>query len=341
MRRLGGLAAAVVGLAALLPACGKPHDEDLTALRAALARTGSRARTFVSTETGPDGRVVVKGAVADDFRYKVLFAVNGRPVLQEVVADDGLADQVLDPSAFTLFARSRQPQAAGSASAPSSSDSGPALDALRAGRWVLDDAGAPTLTVATGDRAHRVGQDFVFDALTVLDYARLAAGASARVHKLNTQSIDYRPREDPFPKPTRASGVIRYDLDRQPMPRAGGQGSFNQQVPSVATFRKMAVYVKDGMVVEIREDIDVASRLKDIARTYDIDLPSDRPVAARVKTAIDAINAVRIGQGDEPIRVRRLVYRLTDVGRSQTIELPTDAVSASLLLFENRGAPAA
>jgi hypothetical protein len=345
-RRILALATLVTAIAAVMPACGKKRVGAADELRSILARTEAISRQFRYREDGPDGQIVVSGAVADDFRYKALVQVDGRNVLTEVVRDDALADRVLDQSAVALFDRARRSTGATTAPGAGATEAvappdPQVLQAIESGAWVLDDAGAPNLSVPVGDRTHRVGQDPIFDALTIFGYVRQAVGASPFVNQFDPDSLEYKPKEDPFPKPAKGSGVIRYDFARASIPKPGGSSNANQPVPDAFHFRKMAVYVKAGVVIQVREVIDVASRLRDISRNYDIRLSPDDSVDARVKTALDAINAVRVGQGNEPIRLRTMRLDLSDIGKPQSVELPTDAIAGSLLLFENRGAPPA
>jgi hypothetical protein len=203
----------------------------------------------------------------------------------------------------------------------------------------VDAAGAPSRTASTDER-RIVGDDPIYDAQTVFDYVEEAA-RQMPVRKFNEDALDYRPKDDPFPKPSRSSDVVRYDFVRFPVPRPAdaASGGGNQPVPGAANFRKMAVYVKDGLVIRVLEQMDVASRLADIERNYDIKLQGD--TKTRIRSAIQAIDAVRKAQGqNDPIRVRTMELRLADLGVKQQVALPSDPVRGSLIGLINRGKPA-
>jgi hypothetical protein len=333
------LLALVAMLGTSLAACGNPDKEALDQLRAAMARTKRQPQRFEYRELNvlTDQETVVKGVVADDFRYKARLEVNGQPVMDEVVSDDAVADRFFVPEGIALLAR-KEPVAAAEPTTPQAS-SMDVFRALQAKRWVLDPAGAPSKYASTEERRH-LGDDPIYDAQTVFDYVD-AVSRKMPVRKFNEDALDYKPKEDPFPKPTKASKVVRYDFLRSPVPRPAdaASGGGNQAVPDSPNFRKMSVYVKDGIVIRVLEQMDVASRLKDIERNYDIKLQGD--TKARIKTAIEAIDAVRKAQGqNEPIRVRTMELRLADVGAKQDVTLPKEPVVGSLIGLINRGKPA-
>ncbi|MBV9665405.1 MAG: hypothetical protein JOZ37_15660 [Actinobacteria bacterium] len=341
---LGVVAICLVPLAA----CGGHHQTDAEKLRAAMARTSLLSRQFVYSDVTGNTRTEVKGLIADDFRYKAATTINGLPIWEEVVDDDAIADRALSNAAFAVFGRQAAPAAQGS-SAPAQSVSAsqpvesPSLtpqvrDALLAHRWVLDSTGAPSLLPSATEH-HPLGADPVFDALTVFRYVDQSIREAFQVKKFNADSLDYKPSEDPFPKPKKHSGVSRYDFERPRLPRPQdiSGASANQRIPTAANFRKMAVYVKDGRVIQVLEQIDVVSRLEELQRNYNVKIPSSLPSAQRVKIAIDAINAVRAAQGSDVIRVRTMSLQLVDLGKPVTVALPTDAVDGSLSAFENRG----
>lgn len=333
---------------ATLAACGGHHQTDADRLRAAMSRTALLSRRFVYSEVTGNTRIQVKGLVADDFRYKAATTINDVPIWEEVVDDDALADRALSNGAFAVFGRQAAPATQGpnapaqavSASEPlHAATVSPAVrDALVAHRWVLDPVGAPSLLPSATEH-HPVGADPVFDSLTVFRYVDQSIREAFRVHKFNADSLDYKPSEDPFPKPKKGSGVSRYDFDRPRLPRPQdiSGASANQRIPGVANFRKMAVYVKDGRVIQVLEQIDVVSKLDELQRNYNVKIPSSLPTAQRVKIAIDAINAVRAAQGNDVIRVRTMSLQLLDLGQPVTVSLPTDVVEGSLGAFENRG----
>jgi hypothetical protein len=81
----------------------------------------------------------------------------------------------------------------------------------------------------------------------------------------------------------------------------------------------------------------VASRLKELARLYNVKFSPTQTVDQHVAQAIAAINTVRQGQGNAPIRVRQMSLKLVDVGKTPEVDLPQATVTGSLAVFENRG----
>jgi hypothetical protein len=313
-----------------LAACGKPDESVARELRLALDRTERLSREFVYEEVADDRNVAVRGVIDDDFRFKARVDVNGQPALEETVSDDAVANRLLQPALLPLFQ-------APSSLAVASVSADRAVDALSSGHWVLDKAGAPPLVNRSGDRLN-LGADPVHDSLTVFGYVENAMRLT-RVRKYDKFDLEYRPAEDPFPRPTKESGVTRYDFVRARVPRPSDAAGGNQVVPGITSFRKMAVYVKDGLVIDIREDVDVVSRLRDLSKNYNIDL--NRPGLTdqeAVKIAVDAINAVLRGQGNEPIRVRKMRLQFRNVGAEASVALPTDGViEADLSVLRGRG----
>jgi hypothetical protein len=209
---------------------------------------------------------------------------------------------------------------------------------LQARRWVLDPVGAPSLLPSATEK-HPLGDDPVFDAMTIFRYVDQAIRDSFRVKKFNEDDLDYKAKEDPFEKPKEGSGVVRYDIERVflPRPQQAVGASANQVVPATRNFRKMSVYVKDGEVLRIVEDIDVVSRLKEISERYEVEIPEQLPTEEKVRVVIDSINAVRRSQGTEPIRVRTLTMEFVRVGQPTDISLPSPTENGSLTVLKNRG----
>jgi hypothetical protein len=133
--------------------------------------------------------------------------------------------------------------------------------------------------------------------------------------------------------------VTRYDIERVflPRPQQAVGASANQAVPAARHFRKMAVYVKDGEVIQIVEDIDVVARLEEISERYDVDIPENLSDEEKVRVVIDSINAVRRSQGTDPIRVRTMSIEFVRLGQPTSISLPDGTVPGSLAVLKNRG----
>ncbi len=334
---VGLLVAATLGLSA----CNNAADAEKR-LRAALHNTEKLSNTFLYTETvhdtAGDHETDVRGLVEDDFRYKARVAEDGKPVLDEVVSDDALAVRFLDPTRMNRFLR--KPANAGPSGSGGAAPGQPtAAELLSTRRWVLDPAGAPA-EFATADTDHTPGRDPIADARDVFAYVEQAMNEAARVVEFNPESLEYRKDEDPFPAPAAHSGVTRYDLQRPNLPKASQTGGGpNQVTPDARHFRKMSVYVKDKRVIKVVEKIDVESRLKDLSEIYDTKFPADRSKAELAAIAVEALNAIRTGQGQDPIRMRDMEFALLDLGGDVKVDMPTDTTKASLALLENRGRP--
>lgn len=322
MRRRLAVLVAAFALASLFSACGD-EDQNDEILRNALRRTERLARRYTYTDEANGQLVTVQGVVDDDFRHAERVMINDQPALDQVVTDDALALRFL---ATELVPRFVGPKG-GVVDVPGGPKAVPVTDVLGTRRWVIDKAGAPAVL---GRRVRADGADPVFDALTTLRYVEESIGFAQFVRVFNAEALDYKPAEDPFPEPK--DGQKRYDLQRPPLPRteAGGAGGgANQAVPGLHHFRRMAVYIEDGLVREVREVIDVQTRLRELARVYGVKFP-DRPQSELAAIAVDSINALRIGQGDDPIRVRAMVLRLADLGVRQPVDLPADAIAGTI-----------
>jgi hypothetical protein len=351
---------ALVGLIAALAlsACGPATDAEKQ-LRAALQRTERLPHRFIyseayTAEKAPEQKTAVRGLVEDDFRYKARVAVDGRPVLDEAVSDDALFVRFLDPARIGDFLRKPKKRDKGGTGLGSEAPAAPAAPAgarppgegptaaqlLPTRRWVLDPAGAPAV-FGSPDDSRLVGDDPVLDALDVFAYVERAIDSAVRIVEFNEESLEYRPKEDPFEHPKKGSKVSRFDFEAPKLPKvADTSRGGNQVTPDIRHFRKLSVYVKGGRVVQILEKIDVESRLDDLAKIYDTKFPTDRPKAEVAAIAVEALNVIRRGQGEDPIRLRTMSYKLADVGGDVKVDVPTDATKAGLALLENRGRPA-
>lgn len=163
----------------------------------------------------------------------------------------------------------------------------------------------------------------------MLSYVEQAVNDALGVVKYNPESPDYRPAEDPFPPPDDEETVVRYDLVRPPLPQRS-QGGANQAVPDANNFCKLSVYVRNGVVVQVLEDIDVVSRLKDLARIYGTELPKDKSPRELAAVVVDVINVLRRGQGNEPIQMRTMSLQIGGAGTAQRAVPPTGSVRAEL-----------
>ena len=360
----GLLVAATLGLTA----CNGATDAEKR-LREAIRNTEKLSNTFLYTETvhdkTGDHETDVRGLVEDDFRYKARVAEDGKPVLDEVLNDDALAVRFLDPTQMSRFLRKpvkanqggsgvggngngngnsqglTAPEPSGRSGGAGDTPGEPsAAELLGTRRWVLDPAGAPS-TFATASTDHTLGDDPIADARDVFAYVERAINEAVRVVEFSPESLEYRKAEDPFRTPAPHSGVIRYDFERPNLPKASQTGGgANQVTPDTRHFRKMSVYVKDKRVIRVVEKIDVESRLKDLAEIYDTKFPGDRSKPELAAIAVEALNVIRTGQGQDPIRMRDMEFSLNDLGTDVKVDMPTDTTKGSLALLENRGRPA-
>ena len=331
-------------------------------LREALHNTEKLSNTFLYKETVYDKagahETDVRGLVEDDFRYKARVALDGRRVLDEVVSDDAIAVRFLEPSSMGRFlrkldsARQSGSGVGGSDGVPAGDGTGiqfgtvatpggpAAADVLASRRWLLDPAGAPSAFFSANTN-QKLGDDPIADSRAVFAYVDRAINEAVRVTEWNPESLEYRRDEDPFETPKDGSGVTRYDLERPKLPKASQTGTgANQVTPDTRHFRKMSIYVKDERIIRVVEKIDVESRLDDLEKIYDTKFPADRQPAEVAIIAVEALNVIRTGQGQDPIRMRDMEFSLKDLGTDVKVDMPTETIKGSAALLQNRGRPA-
>jgi hypothetical protein len=316
--RVVAFASIAVTVSMLATACGgggalsvKPID----IARAAMRATAERPLAMTYTDAS-DRSVVVDLTVADAFRYKASVSLDGTPIFEQIVADDAVAAHVLDAGALALFDPSLVPSAGA---------------AFRTGRWTIDSRGAPD-PLAPAARAMPLPERAIADALAAFSTADKWLGQGQSVVRFNPQATDYRPKEDPFPKPPKGGRVARFDVVLPQLPRVNLRAGGNQPVPDAQHFRRLGVYVTKQRVVGIRALIDVANRLPDIERIYDIHFPASASRTTLAGVALAAINRVRTSQGQQPIRASAttIEVRPSAADVSEPVSLPTDAVEGSL-----------
>ena len=323
MSRVVRIVLGVLLVAGLFSACAKDKFDD-DVVREALRRTEKMARRYTYTDEADGQRFVVQGVIEDDFRHAERLAINDQPAMDQTTVDDALALRFLSSELVPRFVKAGEE----TADVPGGPKGVPVTEVLGTKRWVVDQAGAPAV-LAKSLRA--TGADPVYDALSVLRYVEAAMDQALYVIIFNPEALEYKPAEDPFPHPK--DGVKRYDFIRPPLPRAGAEGAVNQAVPDIFHFRRMSVYIQDGLIVEVREAIDIETRLRELGRVYGVDFPKDRPKAEVAKIALDAMNVLRVGQGNDAIRMRTMTVTFGDLGQAQKVELPTqDVVTGELAL---------
>jgi hypothetical protein len=358
-------------------------DQGKARVDSAIDRTEQLAREFTYSEKAGSHSTVVTGSVQDDLRYSVAATVDGTAAASEVVVDDARAMRVADASLLQnltvtgagarlpAVAITGVPVAAGGSPSPAAGATpaasptagsiaeqvnGPAATvpagvpgALQSGLWVVDKAGAAALT-AGANQVQVVGKNPLLDALTSLEYVRTAVDQASDVAKFNPESETYRPKLDPFPRP--AAGTTRYDVVPPILkPRSkNGSGQLQLSLPDTTFFRLMAVYVKDGVVVEVREKIDIVLRLEDVQSNLQARLGDFVKVGqgASVQTQASALETTLNRQlplaGKPPIRLRELEVRFANLGHPAPVAVPDGAVPGDLsgvgahgqLLYEHR-----
>ena len=325
----------------LLAGCTKV-DQSKAIVLSAIERTEQLARQFTYTDSAGGHTTVVKGDVQDDFRYSLAATVDGRAAASEVVDDDARAMQVTDKSLLPKLASA-------AASAPVTVVSGQVTStpaavpaALSSGQWVVDQAGAVGLA-ATSSLDQPVGTNPLFDALTALEYVKTAVSAGADVTKFNPESETYRPKLDPFPHPS--GDTLRYDVVPpilQPKSTGAG-GQLQLSLPDNTFFRLMAIYVRDGMVVDVREKIDIVTRLEDVqsnleARIGDfVNVPSSATLQQQAGALLYTLNRQLPRIGRPPIRLRDMELDFTSLGSAQPVSLPQNATTGSLAAVDAHG----
>lgn len=321
--RVVRVVALVLASSGMLAACGGPDEGADDRLRAAIRATEREPREFVYEEKAGPRTYAVQGAIEDDFRYSAKLKLNDAALFEEVVSDDTVADRFLDPEGAGFLALSPP--------------TGPAAAALGAKQWIVDQAGAPIL-LTSANTERRLGDDPVVDSLTVFRYIDQVL-RQQRVVEFDENSLEYRPQEDPFPKPKEGSDVVRFDFFPPKLPKASDSaGAANQAVPGPQHFRKMVVYVEDGKIIRILEQFDVVGKLDELRRNYDLELDAAVDPTRQAAVAIDAINVVRKGQGEQPIRARDMSLSFTKVGEDVKVALPTSGtVAGDVSFLRNRG----
>lgn len=314
--------------------------------------TSSEPHRFVYTETSPTGRITtVKGVVEDDFRYQALLSIDDSPVLERVVVDDDVAVRFFDPTQIGRFV---DKDVARVVELETSLEGINVFQALEARRWVVDPGGAPPLLVAAEDRTEE-GLDPIEDARRFLTRARNATFVEGAFIEYSPNDISptYRRDEDPFPAPEEGSSVTRYDLIQPQLPRSIDPGQ--PFVPGDDFFRKLSVYVRDGRVIRVSEDVGLAPTVLDRFENFMTALVNETaPPEIRAGFLqqvaelegqelglflLSGLNTIRSLTGDPPVRFRTATYELLDLGDpTLAVERPTDdPIEADLAVLYSLG----
>lgn len=346
----------------LASACGRRADSEKD-VTAAIGRTVREPRGIAYEEVLADGTITrVDLLVTDDYRYKAQVSVDGQAALDVVVRDDALAVRVIDVEAAAAavgeaFAAATSGGGAGAPgltalppgvatgveSTEQDEDGGDAaiapptrevIQALETRNWVTDPTGAPELFSATAGRVLEAGEGGiiapVLEALRGLQTVENAIQQASSVQRFNEEAIEYDPGADTFPKPDRATGVIRYDLfpPGLPNPNQSLTGG-TETLPADQHFRRMSIYVEEGEILNVLEAIEINPRLlNDIEGRFDIPLPDDEETAAKI--AVETLNAQRLASGLDPIEIREVGLELVEVSGTEAIILPGEGVTGNL-----------
>ena len=357
------LLALVVAPLLLVPlaACGE-REELKEEVLAALQETkrdsfrfqyeDARPETFSAIEqtVNPAVKINVSGLVEDDFRFKARVDFDGQDGFDEVVSDDTLAMRFIDPGRLNPLINKEK---VAEENNPTDLGGAPSLTVLQSRRWVLDPTGAPA--VAAGSTSiTNLGKDPVLDAVTVLSYVETAIAEAQSVERYDPEDISpaYSSSEETFPKPENGSGVVRYDLRRPKLPPPGQQivNTQGSGRPQTNHFRRMAVYVKDGRIVQVREAIDVRGKfVKDLTkymrtmfreskasaqqlRGFD-QVTSEVPENERGNVLLSILSTFLEATGEAPILQRNMTVAFSDLGSDIKVDLPTTDVAKGSLGF--------
>lgn len=326
-----GLAVAVLGTSA----CAE-RDSTEDKVIGFIDATADLSNRFVYAEERSGQKIVVRGLVEDDFRFKARLSVNDVDVLDEVVNDDALAVRFIDTSALPQFLDTT----GGGRESP--------LAILGQRRWVLDRAGAPPVGISATEEKY-AGIDPVIDSLAVFGYVRRAITEGEGVSQYNAESIDYRPQEDPFPTPQEGSGIDRYDVEAPAFPKpdavAQSGGNTDSAFAGISHFRKLSIYVKDGRVIQVRERIaaegKVLEKFADYMKAFtdqsgggarkQVDEVIEKfDGTQRTALLLQIFNALLERAGRPPIRFRTMIYELRDLGAEVSVGLPSDVAIGDL-----------
>lgn len=307
---------AMLGVALLTGCAGGPHQTlDLDAVEEAIQQTQSGTRAFTMTRTQNGLAIQISGRVDDDYRYSASVTVDGRPMLEEIVLDDARYLKVLDPSLLVQ--------------APA----GVAVNALRAGSWVVDPLGAPRDAVADSD------QDLpgpLLSPLTVWDQVRFletvpgALRKAQRHHEYNPDASNYLKKFDKFPR-HEADG-IRFDA----LPAAFDPDlAFKDGLPVdlghlTPYFLYTSVWVRDGSVTRAELLFDIPDISADVERVQRLQAErsgapyrsTDRPLIPRPYAVTYQLGSVTgppsltAPAGAIPANLRQLITALTPKSKS-------------------------
>jgi hypothetical protein len=283
----------LIAAATMGTACGGARNLEQE-LRGFVDATQESVIEYLYAETTDDDRnTEVRARIEDSIRHSETLSIGGVLVMERIVHDDALAVHVLAPD--------QVPQIA----SPDPADLAVA-EALRAGQWIVDPAGAPP-EGATDTEKENLGADPFKDATSVFQYARQAIDQAIGVFEFNPESLDYLAEQDPFPRPKERAGEKRFDLIPPPLPRRE-----QEKLPGPAPFRKMAFYVMKNRVIRILEEIDIESQ-PDVKRAHE---------TGRNPFFLRLAREVKLGKSSQPVRERTMSVEIISMGRARPLDVP-------------------
>lgn len=322
-----GRLAMVIAVALAASSCASERVTMDDLVRSAVTATTLVPRTYTFVDEVRGGAVTtVEVEVEDDFRHRAIWDEDGTVVYEEVVRDDALA--VLAHKPAVVVDRLGRPEL------ELADDGTTGAQELVTGEWIVDEVGAPTLTpVMTVDG---LGLDPVVDAVGILQLVLTSVEQSPVVTRWDDSGLEYDPERDPFRAPESGADdeEVRYDVaPAPPISRAQVTDATAAAAVSPAMLRQMAIYVRDGLVTEVRLRIDASGVFEQLEKAYGLDSSgTDRERSVR---AFDAANEARQELGDDPIVARDVSVTFAEAA-GVTIVMPTGKV-ASLAFLKNRG----
>lgn len=267
-----------------------------------LENAATKSFEYVYTDSSGGNRVEVRGEVEDSFRRVEVLSINGKETLQRVISDDAMSIHVVSFEELTQVVSADPADLT-------------VMNALQAGQWVTDPAGAPQSRSSTGEEAETTGRDPLSDAAQIFRYVRLAIQAAAGVIEFNPDSPEYREEEDPFPHPDEKKGERRFDLIPTPLPRRQGG-----QFPTISNFRKLALYESSGKIVRILEVIDARSH-PDFVRAR---RTGRNPYLLQLEKDVEE------GRGPQKVRPRKMAFEILQSEKTIQVSLPPNAFVGNL-----------
>lgn len=305
MKRLVLLALLVALVGA---ACSNP-EEDADELRSFIRLSERVPRAFTYTVAEEDAAYEVEAKIEDELRHAMVLTYDGREVMDYVVRDDALAVRIRDQE----FA-SRLANVLGD----------PVVDeALKAGRWVIDPAGAPPLIGAEVRAGQETSGNPFRDARDAIRSVEEAMGSSRRIREFTLDDVEYRSQLDPWRYPA-GEDEVRYDLQRPLLPTNEAQTVQGSGDIGTSQFRKMSVFVDKRRITQICSVIDVRGHeeFRELRRRG---LDSNPFLAQLLRRIERKETALPI---EERYAVAAIVY-----GEDASVDAPTDAVTGKLEAF--------